>query len=161
MVRITNQYVWNFVFFALFALLLVVATLILETQSRFLESSLKPIDYILMILATWRLVRLFVYDTVSKFLREQFWDIKEDAGGYELVKPKKGLRRTLADLFSCPACVSVWAGLVVVFFYLLTPYAVIPALVLSISVVAYSLQNLGTMVAAVAKYLTRRQKNNR
>lgn len=129
------------------------AAIILSTESRFLEEPLTAIDYILMILATWRLVRLFVYDVVTKFIREQFWDLEKTTKGYELVKPKSGVRRTLADLTGCPSCVSMWAGSVVVFFYLLTPWAQVPVIMLAVSALALFGQNLGTLVATTTDHL--------
>ncbi|MEZ4103744.1 MAG: DUF1360 domain-containing protein [Candidatus Paceibacterota bacterium] len=156
MIRVTDQYFWNFIFFVFFLALLIMATIILETESRFLEVGLRPIDYILMTLATWRLVRLFAFDTVTKFFREQFWDLKKVGRGYELTKPKTGPRRTLADLLGCPSCISVWCGLLVVFLYLLTAYAFVPVLLLAISAVATFLQNTGTLVANGGDYLAKK-----
>lgn len=156
MIRITDQYFWNFVFSVFFLAILVMVVIILETESRFLETGLQPIDYILMMLATWRLVRLFVYDTVTKFIREQFWDLEKVGRKHELVKPKEGPRRTLADLFGCPSCVSVWVGTIVVFFYMLTPYAFVPILLLAVSAVATFLQNTGNFVANGAEFLSKK-----
>lgn len=151
--RITDQYFWNFIFSVVFIGSVVMAVIILSTESRFLEEPLQPVDYILMILATWRLVRLFVYDVVTKFIREQFWDLEKTGKGFELVKPKTGPRRTLADLTSCPSCMSMWAGSVVVFFYLLTPWAQVPVIMLAISALALFGQNLGTLVATTTEHL--------
>ena len=159
MIRITDQYVWNFIFLMFFLSLVVMALIILDNKSRLLEVSLQPIDYILMMLATWRLIRLFVYDTITRFFREQFWDLKKDGQDYELVKPLKGPRRTLADLLGCPACVGVWMGATVVFFYLLTPYAFVPVVILAVSAVAQFLQNLGNLVAGATDYLDKKRKN--
>jgi hypothetical protein len=159
MIRITDQYFWNFVFLVFYVVLLVMAVIILETESRFLEMDLQLIDYILMTLATWRLIRLFAYDIITRFFREQFWDLKKVGRGFELVKPATGPRRTIADLLGCPACLGVWMGSTVVFFYLLTPYAFIPVVILAISVVAQFLQNLGTLVGNTSEYIDKRTKN--
>ncbi len=153
MFKITDQYLWNIVFSIFFIILLTMGVIILETESRFLTTELGMVDYVLMVLATWRLVRLFTYDTATKFLREQFLDFVKVEHGYELVKPEKGPRRTLADLFGCPSCISVWMGAVVVFFYLLTPYAFLPTLVLAVSVLATFFQNLGTLINSTTERL--------
>ncbi len=156
MIRITDQYFWNFIFLVFFLALVVMAMIILDTESRFLEAGLQPIDYVLMTLATWRLIRLFAYDIITRFFREQFWDLKKVGRGYELVKPATGPRRTIADLLGCPACLGIWMGSTVVFFYLLTPYAMIPVVILAISAVALFLQNVGTLVANGAEYFDKK-----
>jgi hypothetical protein len=155
MFRITDQYFWNFVFAALFVVLVVMAAIILATESRFSLGELSVTDYILITLATWRLTRLFVYDGVTKFIREQFWDIKKVGKGYQLEKPKTGPRRTLADLFDCPWCLGVWAALFVVFVYLITPYAMFPIILLAVSAVASFLQVLSNLVGNKAEQLKR------
>ncbi len=158
MIRITDQYFWNFIFLVFFIAIVVMGIIILETESRFLESGLQPIDYILMSLATWRLTRFFTFDMITRFFREQFWDLKKVGRGYELIKPLNGPRRTIADLLDCPACTSVWMGSTVVFFYLLTAYAMIPVVILAISAVALFLQNLGMLVSNGSDYFSKKTK---
>ena len=142
-----------------FLVLVVMALIILDSESRFATGAIMPIDYILMTLATWRLIRFFAYDTITRFFREQFWDLKKVGRSFELVKPTTGPRRTLADLLSCSACLGVWMGATVVFFYLLTPYAFFPVVILAISAVALFLQNLGTLIANVSDYFSKKTNN--
>ena len=142
----SDQYFWNFVFLVFFTILIILGAIILETESRMLVSGLSVVDYVLITLATWRLVQLFVYDAVTKFFREQFWDVVKVGRGYRLEKPKTGPRRTIADLLSCPWSFGLWTGAVVAFFYLLTPYAVFPVLLLALSAVATFLQLLANLV---------------
>jgi hypothetical protein len=146
MLRITDQYFWNFVFGLFFLILVVMGAIILEGESRIPYTDLTMVDYVLMTLATWRLTRLFVYDAITKFFREQFWDIKKVGKGLVLEKPPYGPRRTLADLLSCPWCFGMWAASTVIFFYLLTPYAVFPVMLLALSAVATFLQLLSNLV---------------
>lgn len=149
MLRITDQYFWNFVFSVFFLILLVMAAIILETESRIPLVDLALTDYVLVTLAAWRLTRLFVYDEVTRFIREQFLDVKKVGKSYQLEKPKTGPRRTLADLFDCPWCVGIWVAFVTLFVYLLTPYAVLPVTVLAIASVATFLQLLTGAVTRV------------
>lgn len=153
MFKVTDQYLWNIAFSVFFLILLTMGVIILETESRLTLADLRVVDYVLMILATWRLVRLFTYDTATRFLREQFLDFVKVGDGYELVKPERGPRRTLADLFSCPSCISIWMASLVVFFYLLTPYTIVPVIILSVSVLATHFQNIGTLVSAASDRL--------
>lgn len=125
--------------------------IILETESRIVLDELSTVDFVLMTLATWRLTRLFVYDNITKFIREQFWDVVKVGKGYTLEKPKVGPRRTLADLLTCPWCISVWAAAVVIFFYLVTPYATYPIMLLALSSVATFLQLLSNLVGHKAE----------
>lgn len=155
MLRITDQYFWNFVFSVFFSVLIIMGAIILETESRIPFAELRAIDLVLMTLATWRLVRLFVYDNITKFIREQFLDVVKVGRGYRLEKPKGGPRRTLADLFACPWCFGVWAGALVVFCYLLTAYAFYPVLLLAISAVATYLQLLSNLTGHKAEQLKR------
>lgn len=158
MLRITDQYFWNFVFGLFFLVLVIMGAIILETEARIPLIDLEMVDYVLITLASWRLTRLFVYDIITKFFREQFWDVKKIGKGYQLEKPKVGPRRTLADLMDCPWCFGVWATAVVTFFYLMTPYAVFPIVLLALSAVATFLQLLSNMVGHKAEQL--KNENN-
>lgn len=151
MVRITDQYFWNGVFTAFFCILVILGAIILDGEARVAWTDLTMIDYTLMTLASWRLTRLFVYDAVTKFVREQFYDVKKVGRGYTLEKPKTGPRRTLADLLTCPWCFGAWASATIVFFYLLTEWAVFPVVILAISAVATYLQLLANLTGHSAE----------
>lgn len=151
MLRITDQYFWNFVFTIFFVVMVVLGTIILSTEARIAPSELTLLDLTLITLASWRLIRLFVYDTATKWLREQFLDATRTQNGVVLEKPRRGPRRTLADLFSCPWCVGLWAAGLIIFFYLLTPVAFYPVLLLAIGAVASYLQILANFTGHSAE----------
>jgi hypothetical protein len=151
MIRITDQYFWNFVFACFFLILVVMGTIILDSEARIPLLELTLTDYVLITLAAWRVTRLFIYDAITKFIREQFWDAKKVGRGYRLEKPKTGPRRTVADLLSCPWCFGIWASASVLFFYLLTPYAIFPVAVLALSAVATFLQLLANLIGHKAE----------
>ncbi|MCA9362230.1 DUF1360 domain-containing protein [Candidatus Kaiserbacteria bacterium] len=146
MLRVTDQYFWNFVFVLFFVILVVMGAIILETEARIPLVDLALVDYVLITLASWRLTRLFVYDVVTKWFREQFWDVKKVGRSLQLVKPKTGPRRTVADLMDCPWCFGMWAAASITFFYLITPYAVFPVVLLALSGVATFLQLLSNLI---------------
>jgi hypothetical protein len=131
------------------------AVIILQSEARVAYSELKFVDFALITLASFRMTRLFVYDGMTKFLREQFYDIKVVRTKITLVKPGGGPRRTLADLMSCPWCFGVWATSTVVFFYLLTPLAYVPVLILALSSVVSMLQITANMIGHKAEQLKR------
>ncbi len=141
------------VFGGFFFVLVIMGAIILQTESRIPLTELTLTDYVLITLATWRLVRLFVYDAITKWFREQFYDVVKVGRGSELAKPKVGPRRTLADLLSCPWCFGVWAAATVTFFYLITPYAIFPVILLALSAVATFLQLLANLVGHKAEAL--------
>ena len=153
MIRITDQYFWNFVFGLFFVLLVVMAAIILETETRIPFADLTFVDFALITLATWRVIQLFVYDAITKFVREQFYDVQKVGKGFQLVKPATGPRRTLADLFSCPWCFGVWASATITFFYLIFPIFQYFVIFLSISAVATFLQLLTNMIGWQAEKL--------
>jgi hypothetical protein len=153
MIKVTDQYFWNIVFLFFFGGLLVMGAIILQTEARVPLAELTLVDFVLITLATWRLTRLFLHDTITKFFREQFMDIVKVGRVFQLEKPKFGPRRTLADLLSCPWCFSVWAAAMVIFFYLITPYAVYPIIILAISAVASFLQVFSSAVGYKAAIL--------
>ena len=146
MIRITDQYFWNVVFGLFFLLLTIMGAIILQTETRIPFAQLTLTDFALITLASWRLIRFFVYDTMTKWLREQFYDVKKVGKSFTLVKPATGPRRTLADLFSCSWCFGMWSAASVTFFYLLTSYAYYFVLFLALAAVASFLQNLADLI---------------
>lgn len=134
--------------------------IILHTETRIPFAELTLVDYTLMTLATWRLTRLFVYDSITRFVREQFLDVVKVGRGYRLEKPKTGPRRVLSELFSCPWCFGVWAATVIVFFYLVTPYAYFPVLLLAVAGVATFLQLLANLVGHHAELVKQKHESN-
>lgn len=144
--RITDQYFWNVIFLLFFICLVFMATVILEGEAYRSYESLTLLDLSLIALASFRIVRLVVYDLIFAFFREQFYDAVEQKGKVTLVKPESGPRRTLADLLGCPWCFGVWSAAMVTFFYLLTPYAFYPTLFLALAAVASFLQVLANLI---------------
>ncbi len=144
--RITDQYFWNVVFLLFFLVLIFLASVVLESEAIKSYEALTLIDLLLITLASFRVIRMVVYDKIFAFFREQFYDAVEEKGRVVLVKPESGPRRTLADLLSCPWCFGVWASAMVTFFYLLTPYSFFPVLFLALSAVASLLQILANLI---------------
>jgi len=147
MIRISEHYVWGFVLSVFAVILLVMGAIILETEAYLAWREFTTFDYLVITLATWRMTRLLQLDLVTRFLREQFMDVVKSGRGYRLEQPKTGVRRLLAELFACPWCLSFWVGAFVLFLYLLTPYAIYPMTVLSLSAAATFLHNLSQLVA--------------
>ncbi len=133
MLKITDQYFWNLVLLIFLGFLVVMGTIILETEARLTVAELTIFDVALVVLATWRLARFLGQDSATKFFREQFYDLKKTARSYTLEIPVHGPRRTILDILLNPWQLSIGLGAVVIFIYLLTPYAVYPLLILALS----------------------------
>jgi hypothetical protein len=138
--RITGQYFFNFVLGVFFLLLVVMGSIILETELRVPWIELTLFDIALLTLATWRLTALITRDYHTKWLREQFWEVKKVGKGYTLEKPKSGLGRTFADLFDSPWRMSLIVAGLVVFVFQLTAYSYYVLLVMAMSGVVSLLQ---------------------
>lgn len=151
--RITDQYFWNVVFLVFFLGLVFMGAVILDGEAYKAYDELLFADYALITLASFRIIRMVVYDKIFAFFREQFYDATEYKGKIVLTKPAVGPRRTVADLLSCPWCFGVWATAMVAFFYLLTPYAFFPILFIALSSVATFLQLLANLVGWKAEQL--------
>jgi len=92
-------------------------------------------DFLLMTLATMRLVRLFTYDNITAFVRAWFLGAPEDT-----------FLGALGVLINCPWCTGLWFAFVVVFAYFATPYAWYVILILALSALASSLQVLMNLI---------------
>ena len=116
------------------------------TQSTVISdlSDLDLFELTILSLTIFRLVRLFVYDSISQFIRDWFLDLSEvqkDGKTYiHRKKPKNGLRRAITDLLGCPWCASVWISLFSVYVYLLVPNLWFVYLVLAMSGIASFIQ---------------------
>ncbi len=160
MLRLTDQYFWNILFGLFFVILSGLGVIILSTEAYKDPTTLTLVDFLLLALATQRFTRLFVYDSMTKFFREQFYDAVEGKRGeLLLVKAASGPRRTLADLLSCPWCFGVWAAATITFFYLLTPFAYVPVLMLAIASVASMLQLFANVLGHRAEQLKRENES--
>ncbi len=160
MIRVTDQYFWNILFLFFYVALIVIAVLYLEKKAYLSYDELTLLDLSLNTLASFRVTRMFVYDSMTKFLREQFMDTKKVRNTEVMVKPLHGPRRTLSELVGCPWCFGVWATTFVTFFYVLTPYAYFPTLILALAGVATVIQLFANLVGHKAEQLKRENEKN-
>lgn len=92
-----NQYFWNFAFMVFYTVFMVSVIYLFVKLNR-LPAKISIFDFILLILATFRLTHLFVYDHITGFIRNYF-------GKFEL-----GPGKTIATLLFCPWCTGIWAS---------------------------------------------------
>lgn len=141
--HLDNQHWWNIFFTLVFLLMITSGIWTLLMYGYRTPESITVFEFVVLVLATLRLTRLVLHDKVSAFVRDQFYD--RNMVGH-LVKPQKGIRRTLADLLSCPWCFGMWAGAVVVFFFLLSPLSYYVIIFFAIAGAATLIQILGNLI---------------
>lgn len=74
-----------------------------------------PFFFFVLSLASFRLTRLVVYDTLTSFLRKPFHEIVEETmpGGTTetfLVVKGEGIRKWMGELLSCYWCTGIWCA---------------------------------------------------
>lgn len=115
---------WYFILSLFFAFLVAVSVVMLSDAGRIFYTV--PVrDLILIALAIFRLVRLFTYDHITKFIRDWFTGAKPDT-----------LRYTIGELLNCPWCIGLWFSWMVVTFYFSTVYSWPVILILSLAALA-------------------------
>jgi energy-converting hydrogenase Eha subunit G len=146
-----DQNLWNFIFTVLFVAFFAGLMYVLYRVNGELPTSISLFDLLLIILATFRLIRLFVYDKIFHFIRELFVRTEEvhteqGVAYIERTEYEGGPLRTISELLGCPWCFGIWCGLMIAFFYFLTPLAWFPILVLAIS-------GLGTIFQLISNFI--------
>ena len=90
------------------------------------------LDLLILILASFRITRLIVFDTITEWIRRPFVEVVEETmedgstSSYLKVKGTGRVSRFLGELLSCYWCVGFWCALVIVIGYLLIPYYAFP-----------------------------------
>ena len=102
---------WHTTFSVLFLVLAVLAVWHLNGLG-LLPTWIPFFDFVLITLATFRLTRLFVYDSITAFIRGWFYG-----------HAKTSFLGTLNTLINCPWCTGLWFAFFVSYFYFLTPFA--------------------------------------
>lgn len=149
---------------ALYLVLVFVAVQSLQKHGMSFPPAVTALDITLMVLATFRLVRLLSQDIIFSFARDFFWKHKngidvETGEKVTLVsKFKRGPRRTISELLNCPWCTGMWAALLVVYVYLLTPLAWVPIFILAVAGLASLLQVAGNLMGNTAEVMKHRSE---
>ncbi|MFA6047327.1 MAG: DUF1360 domain-containing protein [Parcubacteria group bacterium] len=105
-----DQDLWHFVSSIVFISLVILLTYYLEITGK-IRYNISAFDSFILILATFRLVRLLTYDSVTDYIRKYLGQFPT------------GLRKNLSDLINCPWCTGIWMSLITIFLYLAVPYS--------------------------------------
>lgn len=117
-------------------------SIILQTEAYIAWQDFSLFDYLVVSLASWRMTRFLVQDDMTRFIREQFLDVIKVGRGYRLEKPKTGPRRFLAETLHNHWAAGVGMATIVLFLYVLTPYAVYPLAIFAVAAVASLLDTI-------------------
>jgi energy-converting hydrogenase Eha subunit G len=152
-----DQNFWNIMYSLFFIVVAVLMIRSLYITNGHLPTSIPLFDLGLLILATFRLTRLFVYDKITHFLRDMFQHVEEvytqEGITYYAKTPRTGgPLRTAYELLICPWCFSIWAALFVTYAYFLrTQLFWLPILILAISGLASAVQVFVNMIGWIAE----------
>lgn len=138
-----DQNFWNIIYTILFITIYIELAQILIIARGSIPTSISFFDLSLITLATFRLTRLFVYDKMTRFVRDIFTPVDKDNNN--------GPLRTIHDILSCPWCFGVWAATMVTFFYFLTPLAWLPILILAVAGLSSFIQLTANMIGWTAE----------
>ncbi|MDA8352837.1 MAG: DUF1360 domain-containing protein [Firmicutes bacterium] len=100
-----------------------------------------------LVLASFRLTHLLVYDEITTFIRNPFLEVRPvtDPSGEQVEKVVirgTGWRYWIGKVLSCHWCTGVWASLITVSIYLFIPFLFPLLLLLAVAGAAAIVQDL-------------------
>ncbi|MGL4818452.1 MAG: DUF1360 domain-containing protein [Bacilli bacterium] len=111
---------------------------------------MEPFIFLLLIFASFRLTRLIVFDTITKFIRAPFineWEQVDEHGNVEQFMQIKGtgLQAWVGKLLSCYWCTGMWVSIGLYTGYMLIPQVALPLIsILAIAGVSAIVETLNT-----------------
>lgn len=93
------------------------------------------LTFILLILASYRLTRLIVFDQITAFIRRPFLEerfVDDGSGSIIATIDEKGGRfhTFMRELLTCYWCVGVWSAIVITIAYILIPTIIFPVILI-------------------------------
>lgn len=152
-----DQNFWNVMFSGFFLVVAIGMIYSLYRVNGSLPTTVPAFDLILITLATFRLTRLFVYDKITRFLRDMFQHAEERYSQegityFTKVERTSGPLRTAYELLICPWCFSIWAALFVTYgYFIATEILWLPILILAVSGLATAVQIAVNMIGWTAE----------
>ena len=110
--------------------------------------SITVFEFILLSLATFRITRLIVFDTIITFIRKPFHEIIEEVNDdgttatYLQIKGT-GIKFWIGELLSCYWCVGVWVAAILLTSYIFLPIAT------SVIVYIFAIAAVASIVEAI------------
>ncbi|TVR43548.1 MAG: DUF1360 domain-containing protein [Marinilabiliales bacterium] len=131
-----TERIWNMVSMFVFVLLLIGLGFLMDVRDTGI-GNIGILDLVLISLATYRMIRLMVYDRIFKLVR----DISRSFEGI-------GIGDSLRAIITCPWCAGVWIALFNVGIFLLVPYGDLFIYIMAIAGVA-TLFQLGVNILGI------------
>lgn len=96
------------------------------------------LNLVILILASFRLTHLIVYDKITAFLRKPFiettYELNHQGEIEEVIKIKgSGLRYWIGSLLSCYWCTGIWATIAIILLYAFVPNSHIVLVILAVA----------------------------
>jgi len=130
-----NQNFWHFFFSALYLLLVFFAIAFLNSRGK-LINKIPLFDFFLLSMATFRLIRLFVYDSITEGIREYLGSFL------------KGPGKEISMLINCPWCTGIWMAFAVFVIYFSNPLFWYFIMILALA-------GIGSIVQIIASRISR------
>lgn len=109
-----------------YAVLAAMLAFVVRRRTRGRLPAVRPVDVVMLGLATFKLSRLVSKDKVLSPLREPFVEETEPGEGPEVnsTPARGGLRHVIGELVTCPFCISVWIATILMAVFTMAPRAV-------------------------------------
>ena len=111
-------------------------------------------DILIVALASFRLIRLFCFDSIFAYVREAIAfksKLVTTEGGEKYIERSPapvGFRRSLTALLDCPWCIGVWTTLICAILYTFSPVSALLVVLLSVASIATFFQLLAGLIGA-------------
>ncbi|MEC2210081.1 DUF1360 domain-containing protein [Bacillus paralicheniformis] len=110
------------------------------------------LTFTMLILASYRLTHLIVFDKITEFIRKPFMKKKQTVDEQGQVETKKVPKSNFGYLLNCYWCAGIWCALIIAVGYLIVPKTIFP-LILILSV-AGGQAILETLVGVATKLVS-------
>ncbi|MDE1451435.1 DUF1360 domain-containing protein [Bacillus sp. GM2] len=110
------------------------------------------LTFTMLILASYRLTHLIVFDKITEFIRKPFMKKKQTVDEQGHVETKKVPKSNFGYLLNCYWCAGIWCALIIAVGYLIVPKTIFP-LILILSV-AGGQAILETLVGVATKLVS-------
>ncbi len=140
---------WYGVYTLIYIVLVFVMAGFIWLQGRQFPTAIPLFDFLMLSLATFRIIRLFVYDKVMLFVRDYF------------ASAPHGPKKIAGELLNCPWCFGLWASTFVIFFYYVMPMSWFVFLFLAVSGLGSFVQILTNKIGWNAELLKMEAQSRR
>lgn len=149
-----KQSMYNFFFPVSFFIATCVVVYALLATGIIKVTSIGFADILIVALASFRLIRLFCFDSVFAYVRESLAfksKVVTNESGERYIDrtpANVGFRRSLATLLDCPWCIGIWTTLICAILYTFSPVSALFVVLLSVASLASFFQLVACLIGA-------------